>query len=368
MDAMDPQTIATWVAWGGLAIGLVFGWVAALSNFCTMGALADISNMGDWTRLRMWALAIAVAIAGAALIDVAYPGVLDASMYRATRLTWLSHCVGGTLFGFGMVLASGCGAKTLIRVGAGNLKSLVVAIVLAISADMALRGALAPLRANVLDQISIDLGGPQDLGALLGSLSGHSAALLRAVLAVALAGAFAVFALWNASSRAPIAVTGGVVTGLMVVAAWYVTGHIGYLPEHPDTLQAAWVGGNSGRPESITFVGPQAYTLDLLLLWTDRSRVLTFGIASVIGTVAGSALYAIWTGRFRLEGFRDAEDTASHLIGALLMGFGGVTALGCTVGQGIGGLSTLAMGSFITLAAIILGALAAFRYLEWRWR
>jgi uncharacterized membrane protein YedE/YeeE len=366
MDAAALQSLAQWVACGGLVIGLIFGAVAAQTHFCTMGALADIANMADWTRARMWGMAIAVAIVGALVVDQWQPGLLDASMYRAARINVLSHAVGGLVFGFGMVIASGCGARTLVRAGGGNLKSLVVAVFLALGADMTLRGILAPLRANVLDAVSIQLTGPQDLGSVIARQVGTDASMPRLVLALVAAVLLAAFALRTREARSSSALAGGIVTGLVVVAGWYLTGHVAYIDEHPETLQAAWVGTSAGRPESLTFVGPQAYTLDLLLLWTDRSRVVTFGIATVIGTFAGSLLHALLTRRFRLEGFRNAEDTAHHLIGGLLMGFGGVTALGCTIGQGITGVSTLAIGSIITLVALVAGAWMAFRYLEWR--
>ena len=363
---VDLVAINQGVVWGGLVIGLAFGVAAAHSHFCTMGALADIATMGDWTRMRMWFLAMAVALLGATGVEALHAGLLDASMYRSSRLNLLSHAVGGLLFGFGMVIASGCGARTLIRAGAGNLKSLVVAIVLAVVASMTLRGALAPLRANVLDAVSIDLGGPQDVGSLVARLAAWDVTQVRTLLAIGVACVLGFVGLRTAQARTVPALVGGVVTGAAVAAGWYLTGHLAFVEEHPETLQAAWIGTSAGRPESLTFVGPQAYTLDLLLLWTDRSRGVTFGIATVLGTVVGSLAHALAARRFRLEGFRNAEDTANHLVGAALMGFGGVTALGCTVGQGITGISTLALGSLLTLAFIVLGARLAFRYLEWR--
>src|SRR5204862_7972812 len=155
---------------------------------------------------------------------------------------------------------------------------------------------------------------------------------------------------------------GGVVTGLVVVGGWYVSGHIGHLAEDPNTLQEAFVATNSGRMESFSFVSPMAYTLDYLMLWTDKSKIITYGIASAAGVIAGSAAYALATRSFRWEGFSDAEDTASHIIGGLLMGFGGITALGCTIGQGITGFSTLALGSIITFVCIVAGSAATMRY------
>jgi hypothetical protein len=118
--------------------------------------------------------------------------------------------------------------------------------------------------------------------------------------------------------------------------------------------------------ESFSFVAPVAYTLELLMLWSDKSRIVSFGIAATLGVIAGSFAWALASRSFRLEGFRDAEDTANHLAGGALMGFGGVTGLGCTIGQGLSGVSTLAIGSFVTLGAIIAGSIAAFRYQIWR--
>jgi uncharacterized membrane protein YedE/YeeE len=141
---------------------------------------------------------------------------------------------------------------------------------------------------------------------------------------------------------------------------------MGYVEEHPETLQEAFVATNTGRMESFSFVSPMAYTLEYLMLWTDTTKIVTYGIASAMGVIAGSAAYALATRRFRWEGFRDAEDTANHVIGGTLMGFGGITALGCTIGQAITGISTLALGSFITFAAILAGAALTMKYQYWR--
>ena len=366
MSSADPASILALVAGGGFALAFVFGWVAAKTNFCTMGALSDAFNIGDWARLRMWLLAIAVAMAGAWILQSAGLVDLDQSVYRSTRLTWLSHLAGGALFGFGMVLGSGCGSKTLIRIGSGNLKSLVVAVFLALSADMTLRGVLATLRVAGLDRVAVDLGTPQDLPHLLSRALGADAGVLSAACALTLAAVLLVAVLARPEGRRSDVLTGGITVGLVVAGGWYLTGHLGYVAEHPDTLQPAWIGTNTGRPESLTFVGPQAFTLELLLFWTDKSKVVTFGVASVAGVIGGSFAQALFSRSFRLESFRSPEDFLHHIAGGLLMGFGGVTALGCTIGQGITGLSTLAAGSFITFGAIVAGAAAGFRYLSWR--
>jgi uncharacterized membrane protein YedE/YeeE len=183
------------------------------------------------------------------------------------------------------------------------------------------------------------------------------------VVAVALA----VYVFKDRDFRAtPELIVGGLVVGLVIVGGWYISGHLGYLAEDPATLEEKFVATNSSRMESYSFVAPVAYTLELLMLWSDQSRIVTFGIAGVLGMVAGSAAYALASKTFRWEGFGSVEDVANHMVGGVLMGFGGVTALGCTIGQGLTGISTLAVGSIITFAAIVAGCVAAVRYQIWR--
>jgi hypothetical protein len=161
-------------------------------------------------------------------------------------------------------------------------------------------------------------------------------------------------------------IVGGVLIGAVIVGGWYVSGHLGYLAEDPNTLEERFVATNSGRPESYSFTAPVAYLLELLLFWTDQSRGLTFGIVGVLGMIVGAGATALVTRTFRWEGFTTTEDLVHHVVGGILMGFGGVTALGCTIGQGLTGISTLAIGSFLALAAIIGGSAAAVKYQEWR--
>ena len=356
---MNPQELAPYVAAGAFALAFLFGAVGNKTHFCTMGAVSDWVNMGETSRLRMWLLAIAVALIGSSAMHIAGVVDLSKSIYPGPNFTWLSYIVGGFLFGVGMTLGSGCGSKTLIRVGAGNLKSLVVYIFLGIAAYMTLRGILGAFRVGVLEKATITLPQGQDLPALLG--------LHRAILAAAIGGAILTFVYWSKAFRADWNYTlGGVVTGLVVVGGWYVSGHIGHIEEDPNTLQEAFVATNTGRMESFSFVAPFAFTLEYLMLWTDKSKIITYGIASAAGVIAGSAAYAAATRTFRWEGFRNAEDTANHIVGGCLMGFGGITALGCTIGQAISGFSTLALGSIMTFIAIVAGSAATMKYQYWR--
>ena len=348
------------------ALAVVLGAVANRVRFCTMGSITDILNIGDWMRMRMWLLAIAVAIAGTGLLQ--WTGQIDTAktIYTNRSVPWLSHLVGGFLFGFGMTLGSGCGSKTLIRAGAGNVKSIIVLVFLAIGAYMTLKGAFAPMRANGLDAVRWDIGAStSDLPAL--AMSAGAAASVRLWLPLIVAAALAAFIFADRSFRmTPEVIIGGLVVGAVIVAGWYVSGHIGHLLEDPATLEEKFVGTNSGRMESYSFVAPVAYLLELLLLWTDQSRVLTFGIAGVLGILVGSAAMAVATRTFRWEGFASVEDVGNHVVGGVLMGFGGVTALGCTIGQGLTGISTLAIGSMMTFAAIVVGCVMAVKYQMWR--
>jgi uncharacterized membrane protein YedE/YeeE len=354
------------VTGGAFVLAFIFGAVGNKTQFCTMGAVSDWVNMGDTSRMRMWLLAIAVALIGSSALHLAGLVDLSKSIYPSPNFTWLSYLVGGFLFGVGMTLGSGCGSKTLIRVGAGNLKSLVVYIFLGIAAYMTLRGLLGAFRVGVLEKASITLPAGQDLPSLLSSI-GLNEAAWTAILAVLIGGGLIAFIYSSRQFRSSFDYTlGGVVTGLVVVGGWYVSGHIGHVAEDPNTLQEAFVATNTGRMESFSFVAPFAFTLEYLMLWTDKSKIITYGIASAAGVIAGSAAYALATRSFRWEGFRDAEDTANHIVGGMLMGFGGITALGCTIGQAISGFSTLALGSIITFAAIVAGSAATMKYQVWR--
>lgn len=357
--------IVALVVGAGFALAALFGAVMQRTGFCTMGAVADIVAMGDWGRMRMWLLAIAVAIAGANALDLAGLVDLSRSAYPGPRWPWLAFIVGGLLFGVGMTLASGCGSRSLVRLGGGNLKSLVVLVFLAIAAAMTLRGVLSPLREwLVTPAVRFDQG--QDLSWLLAGPLGTGKRVVQPWIAAALALAIAAFVFRDRDFRTDIErVAGAVLLGLTVVGGWYVTGHLGFVAEDPETLQEAWLGTRTARPESFTFIGPAANTMELLLAWTDKSVRVTFGVAVIVGTLTGAWVYAILSRGFRWETFASTADLRNHVAGGLLMGFGGVTAAGCTIGQGVTGISTLALGSFVVFAAIVTGAAAT---MKWQFR
>ncbi|CAD5372479.1 Sulf_transp domain-containing protein [Rubrivivax sp. A210] len=366
MQEADLPGLVAQVLGAGFALGVAFGALAQRTHFCTMGALADVVYTGDWARMRMWLLAVAVAMLGFnAMVAAGWVRAAD-TVYAGPRLLWLSHALGGLLFGFGMVLASGCGSKTLVRMGGGSLKALVVFLVLATATAATLRGITAVARVASVDTVALTLATGQDLPSLLAPALGMSSRSLALALGGGLGLGLMTWVMARPEGRRPEVLLGGLGVGALVLGLWWVSGRLGHLDEHPLTLEPAFLASVSGRMESFSFVAPTAYTLEWLTMFSDKSRVLNLAIVTTLGVVLGSAAVALATGRFRWEGFAGTEDSANHLAGAVLMGVGGVTAMGCTVGQGISGVSTLALGSFIALAAILAGGVLGLRYLAWR--
>jgi uncharacterized membrane protein YedE/YeeE len=363
----DTAHLSALVAWLGFGLAVAFGVIANRVHFCTMGAVSDVVNIGDWGRMRMWMLAIAVAILGANLLSLLGYVDLNRSIYLTQRFPWLSNLVGGFLFGVGMTLASGCGSRNLMRLGAGSLKAAVVLTFLALSAYMTMKGVLALPRAALLDAHAIHVESGQSLPSVLGRIAGRAGPGLHWAVMLAVVAGLLAFVFMDVRFRASREqILGGAAIGAIIAAGWYVTGYFGHLAEDPQTLEEAWVGTNTHRPESFSYVGPMAYALELLLLWTDASLKITFGIAIVAGLLLGSLGYALATRSFRIETFASASDLRNHVVGAVLMGFGGVTALGCSIGQGLTGVSTLALGSFLALLAIIAGCALTMKVLYWR--
>lgn len=348
----NTGNLAHMVAWMGFILAFIFGYIANKTSFCTMGAVSDVVNMSEWGRMRAWLLGVAVAILGTNLL--VYFGYFDVAQTYYTRgaVYWMGALVGGLTFGIGMTLAGGCGQRTLVRLGGGNLKSVVVFMFLGYAALVTMNGIFRAFVDNVLraDVFTIHLDGLQTLPSILG-LADKTSALL---LALALAFAILAFCFANKEFREnKDNLLAGVVVGLVVVAGWYVTGHMGF-GENPETMELQYMGTDSKLAESMTFVGPLAYTMDLWAYWRDKH--VTFGVASVFGVVMGSFIYSVFNRSFRWEYFNSPQDMFRHIVGAILMGFGGITAAGCTIGQAVTGVSTLAISSFIVFFGIVAGA------------
>lgn len=362
----ELDALAARILLAAFFLSFLFGAIVQKTHFCTMGAIGDLLAMGDSARLRQWALAAGVAIIGFWALVAA--GQIDpaATLYSGARWLWLSSLVGGFLFGFGMVLGSGCGSKTLVRLGAGNLKSVVVLMALGLAAFATLKGITGVLRVATVDRVAVDFDQPALLPLGLAGATGWTTGAAGLLAALVLGGGLMLWALLGRGFRTADNLLAGFGIGALVVAMWWVSGHLGFLAEHPQTLEAAYIATYSGRAEALTFVGPVAHTLEWLLFFSDANRHLTLGVASVFGVVAGSAVTALVRREFRWEGFRDIEDLARHLVGGLLMGVGGVTAVGCTIGQGLSGISTLSATSFTAVAGILAGGVAGFKYQNWR--
>ena len=336
------------VATLGFVIGIVFGAVVHKTNFCTMGAVSDWINMGSKDRLRAWFLGIGLAIVVSQFMQ--YQGMidLDESIYRGASLGWLGHVLGGFVFGVGMTLASGCGQRTLVRVGGGNLKSLVVLLLLGITAYMTMRGLLALVLVKVIQPTNVSLAGAgvanQGIDTLVAAAFGiENMTLVTWIVTAIIGGGLIIYAFAASTFRRSLDnILAGVAIGLIIPAGWYVTGVVGFDDFDPVRL------------ESYTFIAPAGESLMYLMTFTGST--IDFGIAAVGGVILGSFLYAIATRKFRLETFTDRGDMIRHILGGIAMGFGGVLALGCTIGQGVTGMSTLALGSLISLVSIIAGS------------
>ena len=307
-EAEASAALVAW--WAASRIAFVFGLVAAKTNFCTMGALSDIVNMGHWGRMRMWLLAIAVAIVGTSVLS--YAGLVDLSKSVTQRpvLPWLSLIVGGLVFGVGMTLAGGCANKNLIRAGR---RQRALDGRAGVHAHRRLHDAQGPVRPVARDASSIrsastwasaagptkawarrwpKLTGMDAKPALLGDRGRRGASALL------------VFVFKDKRFRANACRSSA--ASCSARSSWPAgtspaTSAIG---ENPETLETVYFATNTRTLESLSFVAPLAFSLELLMLWTDASLHVTFGIASVLGVIAGSAAYALATQDLPLGGLR----------------------------------------------------------------
>ncbi len=373
----DFSSAHTTFLWATFAVALIMGAVVSKTGFCTMGAISDSVNMGDNGRMRAWFLAIAVAIVG--IIIMESMGIMNADSafppYRASRLIWGENLIGGIMFGVGMTIASGCGNKTLIRIGGGNIKSVMVLAIIALIAYYMInpfpdsdKTLMSVLFYDWIRPMSVSLTTNQDLGAMLNP---ENPVQMRMYIgsAIALVLLFIIFKSRDFRQNHDN-IMGGVVVGLAVLAGWYISGALIKINADGDLLSLSsyyhdWdmlTESEVGKPfemrslntQSFTFINPMGQTYGYVT-GGFAAKYLTFGLMAVFGVISGSFLWSIASKSFRIEWFASFKDFLNHVIGATLMGFGGVLALGCTIGQGITGVSTLALGSMIALASIIIG-------------
>ncbi len=362
--------------WSTFAIALVLGAVVNKTNFCTMGAVSDWVNIGDLGRFRAWMLAAVVALVGVIVLESMGMVNPDAAFppYRAPALIWAENLLGGVMFGIGMTLASGCGNKVLIRIGGGNLKSIMVLLIIAVIAYFMInpfpdsdQTLMSLLFFDWIRPLAVDMGQAQDLGSLA---SPDNAVMARLVIGGLIAAALLVFIFKSVDFRKSFDnLFAGVLVGLAVLGAWYVTSNITLdvdgdiyslreFAQQWDFLAESDEGKPADTrplsPQSFTFINPMGQTLGYASSGFSGAY-LTFGVMALIGVIAGSFLWSLISRSFRFEWFASGKDFLNHFVGAILMGFGGVLAMGCSIGQGITGFSTLAIGSFIALISIIFG-------------
>jgi hypothetical protein len=327
----------------GLGGGLVLGLAARLGDFCTLGALEAAAYGRDQKRMRLWGVVLAVAIlatqfgAAAGLID------LRATIYHQFEWNVLGSIIGGLVFGYGMALAGNCGFGALVRFGGGDLRSLVVVVVMGIFGFVALSGPLAPLRIALFPQV--EAVGPQGIVHDLGQLG-----LSPVIVIAGIAAALLVWALAHPGLRSsPKSIAWGVAAGLAV--AWCFWG-------------TSWLAVESMGEVAVegpSYTAPVGRTL--MYFMTSTAGGITFSVGSVIGVMLGALIGSIRRGLFRWEACEDPRELGRQVGGAALMGIGGVVAMGCSVGQGITGFATLSWSGPVTLGAIAVGALIGLRRL-----
>jgi uncharacterized membrane protein YedE/YeeE len=340
---------------GGFVIGLIFGAIVMSTNFCTMGAVADIVSFGDYRRFRSWVLAAAVALVGAQMLDAASIVDLDRSIYLRHGLHWVGNIGGGLIFGFGMALAGGCPSRNLARAGAGDIRALMTVVVIGVFAIITHGGLLAPLRLAAESRFILPLpeGVTTSVGDLAGFVLGLDAGSVRPAVAILIATAAFAYCFKSAAFRAsPRHMLAGLGIGALAAAGWAVTGLV-YDELSPTPF----------KPMALSFIRPAAETIAYVLHFTGIGP-MTYSMALMFGALVGAMAIARLSGRFRIQGYADSADVKRNLAGAAMMGIGGVLALGCSIGQGVTGVSTMAAGSFLAFAAMALGVVAGVRYLE----
>jgi hypothetical protein len=330
---------AVWIVAGGLAGGVVLGLAARLGRFCIMGAVEDAVLGGDLGRVRMLALAAAVAIAGTAALVAG--GLLDPldSLYYTAGWSPAGAVLGGLMFGFGMAQVGTCGYGALARLGGGDLRALIMVIVIGIAAYATMAGPLSGLRRLLMPgEGPADPAGLHDLAGRLTGLPGWTIALGAAVALAGWATLDGRFRRWGGWLGWPVAV------GMTVVLGWAVTSW------------GARHGFGAVPVESFSFTRPVGDTL--VYAMTASSRLPGFAVASVAGVVGGAAVGSWLRGDGRWEACDDARELRRQMGGAALMGIGGVLAMGCTVGQGLSALSVLSVSAPLVIVSIMLGARA----------
>jgi uncharacterized protein len=321
----------------GLATGIVFGVSAQRSRFCLRAATIEFARRTLGASVSVWLLTFSTAmvwVQAAVLLDYIQPA--DARMMAVTG-SWSGAILGGLMFGAGMVLARGCSGRLLVMAASGNLRSIVSGLIFAVVAQMSLKGWLAPLRDDLAMLWTTKGGRNVDLLAALRLPDWAGLALGLAIAALAL-----VLARRNRIGASRLVFASGV--GFAVALGWALTSALAQVAFEPVTITSA------------TFTGPSANTL---MFFLERNPVLEFDVGLVPGVVIGAFLAALISREFRFQGFEGEANMRRAMIGAALMGFGGMLAGGCAIGAGVTGGSIFVATALVALFFMWVGAVAA---------
>lgn len=356
------NSIQTAVIVSGLLLGGLLGAIVQQSKFCIAAACHNIVTTYDLTQTRAYAMALFVAIPATQLLYQSGSVDISRSIYIASPFTWLSYIVGGFIFGVGIVYGGGCASRILVRAGEGNLGGLVSVLAFILSSGATLWGITAMVRVNYFDKLTLDLK-DQYLPHMIGGLPAWVPVLvIEAVLLI-----FMLRGPKDSEWRGLKWPLAGAAIGVIVALAWWVNGaafkampnvdSFAFTGPDDPTLLQAW------RPKSLTFALADAETFRYIILWTGET--INFAVATVLGVIAGSLVSALISGTFNWVA-PPLQQFKYNLAGGLLMGFGAVLAMGCNIGQGLSGISTLSLGSILTMSFIFIGAIAGAKYMTWR--
>lgn len=342
------------------SLSIFFGAIARKTLFCPLGGIADVMQNGNSGRFYMYIFAIGVAILGATLLEALGFLSFDSTKppYRMPQFRWAGYALGGFLFGVGMTMSRGCGMKNMLNLGSGDLRALIAVSGMAIAGYSLLYidGVMDTLFSwvNALSPNLSDIGiAHQDLGSFAGHLLGGEVTTWRVSLGLLLALLFIAAAFRSRYFRARTAnIIGGLLVGMVIIAAYYLSG--GPLGEAAGEVSDFMDEPQYGLGmQSYTFIRPMGDTLQVLS--SPFLYLITLGLVMFLGVGIGSLLYSVFSGSFKFQGIQIAN-SPRYFIGGILVGTGGILGMGCTLGQGLAGTSTLALGSFIDLIALMIGA------------
>ncbi len=329
----------------GLSGGIVLGLAARLGRFCTLGMIEDVHYGRDLDRLWMWAVALGVAMLTSFGAEAAGFIDLGQTIYLSNQYSILGAVFGGLMFGYGMAQAGNCGYGVLARLGGGDLRAFVIALVMGVSAYAMIGGILSPLRALMFSTTPRPEAA-QGFAHLASDASGLSASMIGGLLGASLVG----LAVWKLSPpRRGHRLFWGAMVGLSVSSGF---------------LGTAWIathGFEASQIGSHTFTAPIGDTIRYAMFSSVMAP--TFGIGSVLGVVIGGFVGSLIRDGFRWEACDDPRELKRQMTGGGLMGVGAVLAAGCSVGQGLSALSLLSFTAPIVAMSIWIGAWIGLRLL-----